>query len=286
MIMTKTMSKKHKKVMNCALALVLAGTILTGCSGGGGYDKYSAAYNKVTANGGMDADLQVTLKMDGATVESSGNFQLDTSDGNNLLYYELTTDGNKITQFSDGSYIYTEANGHKTKYSMKSKPSTDTDTEKAAQKDSDSTFNTQAFLSEFSSFMEAGKIKELGLLSPIDKAAVSDISEKDGIYTLAFSDSLVKKYLNVMIQNETGAAAGDTIQIDKMENFTYKATVKGDYVTDVEYSGVITVNVPASLMESGKDESYNMDFNIKVSFVNPGEGVDVTIPSTDGYEET
>jgi len=282
MIMTK---KITKKVMNCALAFVFAGTILTGCSGGGGYDQYSVAYNKVTANGGMDADLSVTLKMDGTTIESNGNFQLDTANGNNLLYYEMTTDGNKITQFSDGSYIYTEANGRKTKYSMNAKPSTDTDTEKAARKDSDSTFNTQAFLSEFSSFMEAGKIKELGLFSPIDKAAVSSISEKDGVYTLSFSDSLVEKYLNTMIQNETGAAAGDTIQIDKMENFTYKATVKDDYVTNVEYSGVITVNVPASLMESGKDESYNMDFHIKVSFVNPGESVNVTIPSTDGYEE-
>ncbi len=278
------MTKKTMKLLNRVSALVLAGAMLTGCSGGGGgYDAYATAYNKVTENGGMNADLNVTLDMNGETVQSTGNFQLDTSDGNNLLYYELTTGGNKITQFSDGSYIYTDANGHKTRYALNTKPSADSDTEKAAKKDADSTFNTQAFLSEFSSFMEAGKIKELGLLSPIEKNAVSDISEKDGVYTLSFSDSLVKKYLNTMIQNETNKKDGDTITIDELNDFSYKATVKDGYVTKVEYGGVIAVKVPASLT-GGSDESYDLSFRIDASFKNPGEKVSVTLPSTDGYE--
>lgn len=279
---------RKKNYFKCAAVLTLAGLLLTACGGGDAYTSYASAYNKVTANGGMDANIDVSLNMDGTTTKSSGNFKLDTSDGNNILYYEMNVDGSTITQFSDGNYIYTESGGNKTKYSMKSKPAASSDKEKAGQKDADTDsagFNKEAFMSEFSSFLEAGKIKELGLLSPVDKAAVTKTSEKDGVYTLEFSDSLVKKYLNLMIENETQSSGGDTLKIDEMKNFTYKATVSKDIVTKVEYSGTIVVNVPASLMASGKDESFDMDFTIKVSFVNPGEAVSVSIPSTDDYQE-
>lgn len=278
---------KKKSYLKCAAVFTLASLFLTACGGGNDYSSYASAYNKVTANGGMDADIAVTLNMDGTTTKSSGNFKLDTSDGNNILYYEMTVDGSKITQFSDGEYLYTDANGQKTKYALNTKPSASSNKDKTEQKDADTGtgFNTEAFLSEFSSFLEAGKIKELGLLSPIDNAAVTKVSEKDGVYTLEFSDNLVKKYLNLMIENETQSSDGATLQIDEMKDFTYKATVKKDVVTGVEYSGTIVVNVPGSLMASGSDASYDMDFTIKVTFVNPGDAVSVTIPSTDDYQE-
>lgn len=274
---------KKKRILKMAAILTLTVSMLTAC-GGSGYDTYASAYKKVTANGGMDADFDVSLKMDGTTKKGSGNFKLDTSDGNNILYYEMDVDGSKVTQFSDGSYIYTDAGGNKTKYSMNAKPSGSANSE-AAQKEASQSFSTEAFLSEFASFLEAGKIKELGLLSPIEKAAVTKTSEKDGVYTLSFSDSLVKKYLNTMISNETQASGGDTLTIDKLTDFKYKATVKKDIVTNVEYSGTIAVKVPASLMESGKEADYDLDFTIQIKFVNPGDAVSINIPSTDGYTE-
>lgn len=272
-----------KNYVKCAAVITLTSLLLAAC-GGDAYSSYAAAYNKVSENGGMDADIDMTVKMDGTTTKSSGNFKLDTSDNNNILYYEMKVDGSAVTQFSDGKYLYTDSNGDKTKYALDSKPSA-ANKDKSDQKEAASTFDTSAFLSEFSSCLEAGKIKELGLLSPVQKNAVTKVSEKDGVYTLEFSDSIVKKYLNTLIANETQSTGGDTLKIDEMKDFSYKAAVKNNVVTDVTYSGKIIVNVPASLMSSGKDESYDMDFTIKVSFVNPGDAVKVTLPSTDDYKE-
>ncbi len=266
-------------------ALILSCLTLASCSGNA-YGSYAAAYKKVSANGGMCAEFDLTLEMDGVKTETEGKFSLDTSDGKNILYYEMEVDGSEIIQFSDGEYLYTDTDGHKIKYALNSKPSASSDKEEVAQKnDSDSVFDTEQFLNEFSSFLEAGKIKELGLLSPIEKAAVTDVSVENNVYTLSFSDKLVQKYLNIMIANETQSTDGDTLNIDELKNFKYTATVTGDIVTDVVYSGVITVEVPASLMASGEAASYEMDLEIAITFVNPGEAVEVEIPSTDGYQE-
>lgn len=280
---------KRKNIITCTILTTFTAAMLTltACGGGDAYNEYSSAYKKVTANGGMNADFDVKLSMDGTTSTSKGNFKLDTSDGNNILYYEMDVNNSKIIQFSDGEYLYSDSDGQKTRHALNSKPSSDSNKEKSQKKDdsSGSGFNTEEFLNEFSGFLEAGKIKDMGLLSPIEKVAVTDTSEKDGVYTLSFSESLVKKYLNIMIENETQSANGDTLKIENMKDFTYKATVSNDVVTGVEYSGVIEVKVPASLMASGEEASYDMDFTIKITFVDPGSAVSITLPSTDGYTD-
>lgn len=273
-----------KKCLATATAAILALGTLTACGGGDDYNGYASAYNKVTANGGMEAKFDVDLTMDGEKVESEGDFKLDTSGSNNILYYEMTTGDNDIVQFSDGEYIYTDMGGSKSKYKIDSKPSGG-DSGKEEQKDSSGTFNTNAFLNEFSSFMEAGKIKELGLLSPIEKAAVSSIKKDGDTYNLTFSEALVKKYLNTLVQNETGKDADETIQIDELNDFTYSATEKNGMLTGVTYKGTLVVNVPGSLMSDGNDATYDLDMNINIEFVNPGESVSIDLPSTDGYDE-
>lgn len=275
-----------RKIVSSIIAAVSACVMLTAC-GGNEYGSYASAYNKVTANGGMNANFLLTLEMDGVETVTNGSFKLDTSDGKNILYYEMNVDGNKIVQFSDGQYIYTEADGHKTKYALNTKPTAGGDKNEAEQKNNNSagSFNTEAFLSEFSSFLEAGKIKELGLLSPIEKNAITDISVDGNVYSLSFSDNLVKKYLNIIIANETNKSGGDTLQINELKDFAYKATVSDGIVTNTEYSGVLTVNVPASLMADGTAASYEMDLDIDITFVDPGSAVEVVLPSTDGFQQ-
>lgn len=272
-----------KKLTKWIAVMAAAGLMLTAC-GADAYASYAAAYNKVSENGGIDANIDMTVTMDGTTTQSKGSFKLDTSGDNSILYYEMTVGGSKVTQFSDGKYLYTDSDSGKTKYALDAKPSGG-DRQKSDRKDAAPSFDASAFLSEFSSCLEAGKIKEMGLLSPIQKAAVTNISEKDGVYTLEFSDSVVKKYLNTLIANETQKSDGDTLRIDEMKGFSYKAVAKDSVVTEVTYSGTIIVNVPASLMSSGSDQSYDMDFTIRVSYVNPGAAVSVTLPSTDDYKE-
>ena len=285
------MKKFTAKTLSAAAAAVMALTMFSSC-GGNDYSGYASAYKKVTAAGGMNADFALTLTMDGVTTESNGNFKLDTSNGSNILYYTMNVDGNDIVQFSDGSYIYTESEEHKTKYAIDSKPEASADKENVQQKDAQAggtgSFDTTEFLKEFSSFLEAGKIKELGLLSPIEQAAIKSItSEGSGDskkYTLEFSENLVKKYLNIMIENETGKSGDNALSIDEMTDFSYVAEESGGVITGVVYSGVIKVSVPASLMSTGEAASYDMDFNIDIDFVDPGNAVSVTLPSTDGFE--
>lgn len=272
-----------KNIFKFTAAILASCAVLSACSGGGDYSGYSSAYNKVTANGGMEANFNVTLKMDGQTTSSTGNFKLDTSGNKQILYYEMNVDGAKVVQFSDGEYLYTDVDGHKTKYALNSKPSAGSDSQEGGHKDSSGTFDTGAFLSEFSSFLEAGKIKELGLLSPIEKNAVTNISFADNTYTLTFSESLVKTYLNILIANET-KSSGTTLQINELKDLTYKATVSNDTISGVQYTGVLAVHVPGSLMADGSDADYNMDMDIKITFVNPGSAVSVDLPSTDGYQ--
>ena len=273
-----------KNILKFSAAILAASAMLTACSSGGDYSGYSSAYNKVTANGGMEAEFELTLKMDGQTTKSNGNFKLDTSSGKNILLYAMEVDGNQIMQFSDGEYIYTDVDGHKTKYALNSKPSGGGDSQEGGHKDGSGTFDTGAFLSEFSSFLEAGKIKELGLLSPIEKNAVTNITLADNVYTLTFSESLVKSYLNILIANESNSASGETLQISELKDLTYKATVSGDIITGVRYTGVLAVHVPGSLMADGNDADYSMDMDINITFVNPGSAVTVELPSTDGFQ--
>ncbi|MBR6187271.1 MAG: hypothetical protein IKQ41_13560 [Clostridia bacterium] len=280
------MKSKHGAMIRKTLSLlalaVMCVFILSAC-GSDPYAEYAAAYNKVTANGGMDADLKAALTMDGKTTNCSGNFKVDTK--SNIMYYEMSTDDQVVTQYSDGSYLYTDQDGHKTKYSLNAKPAQNTAQDKQGKKDeSGATFNTSEFLKEFSSFLEAGKIKELGLLSPIDKAAVTKTIKNGDTYTLEIADSLVKKYLNTMSANESGGK-DKAIQIDKLTNFKYSATVSNGIVTKVSYSGNVAVTVPANLMASGEAAAYDLVFSVDVSFNNPGSAVTVTLPSTEGFEE-
>lgn len=286
------MKKITAKAISSAAAAVIAMSVFTACGESSDYSSYASAYKKVTASGGMNADFSLTLKMDGVTTESDGNFKLDTSDGNNILYYTMKVDGEDIIQFSDGSYIYTESDGHKTKYALNSKPSASAEREDVQQKDAQAngtgSFDSAEFLKEFSSFLEAGKIKELGLLSPIEQAAIKSIksegSSGDQTFTLEFSENLVKKYLNIMIENETGKSGGDALSIDEMTDFSYSAQAKDGVITGTVYSGVIKVTVPASLMSTGEQATYDMDFSIDIDFVDPGSKVSVSLPSTDGYD--
>lgn len=274
-----------KRAMGIAVMAVLTVFFMSACGGGSDdYTEYKAAYNKITANGGLDADIDATVTMDGETNAYYGNFKLDSV--NNNLYYEMSANGQTTTQFSDGSYLYTERGNEKVKYALdgSTKP-TDTPSQdsedKAPQKDAPE-FSTSEFLNQFASFLDAGKIKELGLLDPIDKIAVTKTTKDGDTYTLEVSESITKQFLNTMIQEQAG---DDSVKIEDLENFSYTATKSGDYISKVVYSGDTTVTVPASLMSNGKEKEYTLSFKIQISFNNPGSEVTITLPDAKDYHE-
>lgn len=277
---TKVTLSKGTSVL--LLAVLLCALLLCAC-GSDPYTEYAAAYNKVSANGCIDADINAVLTLDGQTNTYNGNFKVDSK--NNLLYYEMTADGNTTTQFSDGSYLYTARGNDKVKYSLSGgKPSAPA-AEGGQQPEQDSPeFNTSDFLNEFSSFLEAGKIKELGLLDPIPKAAVTKTVKNGDTYSLTVANSLVERFVNTMAVNQS-SSGGDTVQVKDLKNFSYTATVKNGFVKETVYAGDVTVTVPASLMSDGNAQEYTVNFKVTINFNNPGEMVTISLPATDEYRE-
>ncbi len=283
--------RKIKRTLGAMMVTAVAAAVLTFPASAKGYDDYASAYNAVTANGGLEAKFDLKLEIDDEETQATGDFKLDNSEGKNHLYYEMDIEGSKVIQFSDGEYVYTESNGKKTKFKPNSdaKIETGENEEKMSEKEENGTFDTTAFMKEFSGMIEAGKIRELGLLTPIAEQAVSKVSTKkeDGEieYTLKLSNALVKNYLNIIIQNETGKSAGETVSIDELNDVTYSATSDGNVITGIEYGGVFKITVPSSLTGSGEEESYEMEMDLDIDFVNPGEAVTVELPDSADFEE-
>jgi hypothetical protein len=193
----------------------------------------------------------------------------------------------KTIQFSDGNYLYILQGDNKLKYSIKDDGgSGDGPSEPQAPEGEEQTapaFDTSGFLGDFASMLEAGKIKELGLLSPIERAAVTKTTKNGDVYTLEVSDAIVKKFLNTMAEDQAGTS--DTIQVSDLKDFKYTATIKNGVVTANTYSCSVTVKVPGSLMSDGNAVSYKLSLSIKVEYNNPGQAVSITLPSTEGYQE-
>ena len=283
-----------KRGIRIATAVLVAGSImLSACSGGGGggkvsdYDDYAAAYGRVRANSGMDADLTATITMDGETTDATGNFKMDDSGEKTLLYLQMDVDGETMTQFSDGTYLYTDSRGKKTKYPLgeKQTDSAQGGAQGGSEDGSKPEFEVSSFLKEFASFIEAGKIKEMGILSAIPKEGVNNATKDGDTYTLEINDQVLQIYLDQLSSSVTGSGDGDSIKVSDLKDFVYTATVKDDCISDVSYKGKLKVTVPASLMSDGNEKEYDLDFTIAAAFNNPGEKVEIDLPDTDGYSE-
>jgi hypothetical protein len=277
------MVKKRKtgSKLSIILALMLVCVAaLSGCSSSS-YDTYASAYNKLWAKNGVNANISADIEMDGEKTHYDGNFMVDNS--SNQLYCEITGANGTTTQFFDGEYVYTDQGDKKTKYHIKD--SDDENKQSYSQNDSEGsqTFDSSEYLSNLASMFEVSKIKELGLFDPIPEAAVEKITKDGDVYNLELKDSMVESFVNKIASSQSDA--DNSIQIDDVDNFKYSATVKDGVVTATHYSGDFKIKVPDSLTNGEGDQEYTINMSIDNTFVNPGEAVSITIPSTDDYEE-
>lgn len=278
---------KTKKMWKMLVGLLVAISLLSlsGC-GADPFETYTKAYRKVMENQGFDADLDVNITMDGVEKNLTGNFKVDNSGGNTILLLEVDMDGETMTQFSDGTYLYTEARGQQYKYPLGEKQEQE-DSRKEPEKEGEEEgaspeWDVSEFLQEFASFIEAGKIQELGLLTPLDSKYVSKTTAKGNIYSLSISDAVINRFVDIL--SASIDMEGDTVSVKDLKNFTYEAVVEGEYVRQVTYAGSLTVTVPASIAGTDDDETYEMDIKIVAAFNNPGSKIDITLPSTEGFE--
>ena len=272
-----------KRIVSVLTVLSLCCAVFAGCAGGD-YGKYASAYNKVTANGGMDADIVLTLSIDGSSLRNEGNLKQDRSGEKNIVYYEMNVKGKNIIQFSDGDYIYTNIYGNKIRYPVGGYPP-ESDSSDDSEAKNGVLFESETFLNEFASFIASGKLLELDLFSPIARAAITNISLSGNTYTLTFSDGLVNQVFTAFVSNKFNDTGEKIIAVTDLRDFTNTVTVSDGIAVSTKYSGVMTVKVPGHLTESGKDTSYDMDIEIEADFIDPGSAVNIILPSTDGYKD-
>ena len=267
----------NKKVIIIIIAVVVVIAAAIGIYlvfSGSGYSQYSQAFKNTFNVNSMEFDTSVRVELDdGRKIISTGNFKLKDLDSNPQFVNTMTIDGQTVTQFSDGANIYTDDGTNKNKMRIGDEP-----TPKQQERESDD-FSFDAYISEFSSLLDASKIKQLNALEAVAEKYVDKIESENVSggkkYTVTLLpqavDELVDNFLNENLSNKAMSPTAEIFAV------TYTATVVSDYVTEIAFSIDMDVTAPG---ESTK-ERVTVDFTI--SPVNPGRNVDFSLPSTDGY---
>lgn len=276
---------KRKLRSMVAVGMCAAMLLSLGGCGGSDYSDYKSAYQKMSAPGSLDVDLSLELVTSEETVTAEGNMKMN-KEGN--MYYEMQVGDTNVIQFTSDGKLYSNINGVKTSYSTSGqsaeRPVTDGGTE---EKDRGTGFDVGAFMEEFATMLEAGKIKEMGLLDPIPEAGIKsmDVSESGGKkeYTLHVSDSIVEKLFNTMIKEQI-SNEDYALSFSDLQDFNCVMYVNGSGILDgMYYSCNTDVTVPAALT-GGSAETLNMSIRLRVDILNAGSAAEVPQMSTEGYE--
>lgn len=276
--------KSLKKITAVCLVLAVL-CALTACGGSDAYSSYSEAYKKTASVGSLNVEFELTVENEDTSIESTGNMKMNSD---NEVYYEMVINGKQIMQYIQDGQVHTFVDGTEQVSSTDNK---DSGTERAnpeggegqSNEKTDGTgFNTEKFLEEFSGILEAGKIKEMGVLDPIPSKYIKEITAKESdsktTYTITFPDEFLEALLDVMIDEQLGSSS-TTIDFSNLKDFKCicKENSKG-YLYFIEYKGYTTVTVPGDLMEDGKEESFDLYIDLEMEIQNPGKAVDVVIP--------
>lgn len=275
--------KNMKKIFALALAVVMA----LACAACGGnsdaYSGYSEAYKKTSSVGSLDVKFELTVDDGDTSMESNGNMKMNSS---NEVYYEMAINGKEILQYVQNGEIHTFIDGTE---QVSSTDKTDKGPERADpdggqgqanDKTDNSSFDTEKFMEEFSGMMEAGKIKEMGVLDPIPSKYIKSITaEKSGddtVYTMTFPEEFLKTLLGTMAKEQL---EGDYLSFDALKDFSCVSKANSDgYIYFIQYKGYTTVTVTGDLMTSGEDETFDLNIDLRMTIQKPGTPVEVEIP--------
>lgn len=276
-----------KKLSKICATILMGGCLLalSGCAGGDAYGGYSAAYKKMSEPGSLNVMFDLSVNDGSQTVTSNGNMKMNSD---NEVYYEMKINGKEIMQYVQNGEVHTFVDGTEQVASTDNK---DQGAEKANpdggegqpnEKTDNTGFNSEKFLEEFSGILEAGKIKEMGVLDPIPKNYISKISSSesgsDKVYTMTFPDEFLVKLLNAMVKEQV-ETSGATLSFDTLKDFECIAKENSDgYLYAIEYKGYTTVTVPGEYMSSGEDENFDLHIDLQMEIQNPGTAVEVVIP--------
>ena len=268
------MNKKVIIIIVAAVVVIAAAIGVYLIFASGDYNTYSQAFKNTFDVSSMELNTTVRAVYDGGSrITSTGNFKLKDIDTNPQFINTMTISGQTVTQFSDGTYIYTDDGSNRNKMRIGENPEP-----KQQERESDG-FSLDAYISEFSGLLDASKIKQLNSLEPVAERYVDRIQSesvsggKKFIVTLLPQavDELVENFLS---ENLSNPSMSPTIEINTV---SYTATVISDYISEISFS--IDMNVTAP----GESSSTRVTVELIISPVNPGRSVSFDLPSTDGF---
>lgn len=276
--------KKFKKL--CAMILVGGCLIsMSACGGGDAYSGYNSAYRKMSETGSLNVLFSLEVDDGTQSMSSTGNMKMNAQ---NEVYYEMTINGKDIMQYVQDGEVHTFVDGQE---QVTSTSNTDRGVDRANpeggqgepnEKTDNTGFNSAKFLEEFSGILEAGKIKEMGVMDPISKNYISKItssqSGSDTVYTMTFPEEFLKVLLNKMVKEQMQSSGG-TLSFDSLKDFECIAKENSSgYLYSIEYKGYTTVTVPGDYTNSGEAETFDLHIDLVMEIQNPGTAVEVVIP--------
>ena len=268
------MSKKVIIIIIVAVVVIAAAIGAYLIFSGSDYSKYSKAFDNTFDTDSMEFDTKVIAELDdGTRITSTGNFRIKGMDTNPQFINTMNIDGQTVTQFSDGDFIYTDDGMNRNKMSIGGDPTPKQDERESAD------YSIDAYISEFSGLIDASKIRQISALEAVAERYVDKIESESVsggtkfIVTLLPQavDELVENFLSENLSNQSMSPTVDIFAV------TYSATVVSDYVTEIAFSIDMDVTAP----NSNTVERVTVDLYINP--VNPGRSVSFDLPSTDGF---
>ena len=273
------MKKKLIKATTGISAILLICVITAGCalfSAYNDYSSYSSAFKKTFGNDSMEVNTSVKASLDGgADVSSTGNFKLKGMNSTPQFINSMIISGQTITQFCDGEYVYTDDGANKNK--MKLGESADPQPQQQKQ---NAEFSYDSYISEFSSLIDAGKIKEMSSLEPVAEKYVDKITSKDTsdgkqfdvVLLPAIVDELKSKFLN-----DSASSSNQNSPTVEVDSIKYSATVKDGYVSQIVFNFELSITAPSD------DTAKKATVDLTIQPVNAGQPVTFELPDADGF---
>lgn len=259
---------KKKIALLLAFCLTFLSAIaFSGCSRpqGSPYQVYAAAAQKTSANGSIDANLDMTAKIEmaGMSMEMgvSGNTKATTADGKPqamLADMQLSVLGQKVDMdmyYADG-ILYTSSAGQKAKTSV----------------------SAEEVLEQLGSYkpieFEESALKESSLKVENGNQIISVVLDGK-----ALNDILAKQIGGML--SDSGASEGIDPSSMSFSDVTMTAEVNKDgYLTKTD----MKFDMTAKIADAG-DMTYTMELVLTMN--NPGQAVTITPPADlDSYQET
>ena len=255
---------------------VIAGVVIYSSNA---YTGYATAFGNSTKQTSMEYDTSLKATIDGETTTATGNMKIRDVTTKVNFVNEMTIDGNKIVQFTDGENIYVDDGQSKTKFKIGEQPDTQ------PMGDEKGGFDMDYYIQEFSILLDASKIKDLKINERLNQNIVQKITKENSGDLVKYDVTLATQLVNDIFDTVISEQLADAVSPKcSLKSFKYTALAnKSKLIDSVVYYVDMDVTFPAELTGEASDEKKSVQLELTMKYINPGKPVSFDLPSTSGY---